>query len=272
MTDERCGERNLESRTEGRPAGEQGPAHLEVRGLHVHYGSIHALHGVDLAVGRGEIVCVVGVNGAGKSTLMWAVSGVLPVTEGSVLLDGVPLVRSGTGRSYGPPRALPPHEIVNLGISLVPERRRLFSALTVRENLIMGSIRRTDRDGIAADLERCFSLYPVLKERLAQRAGTLSGGEQQMLAVSRALMSRPSVLLLDEPSLGLAPLVADALFDTILKIREEGVTVLLVEQNALQALSVSDRGYVLQTGEIVTSAPSGELIENPLIRKAYLGS
>jgi branched-chain amino acid transport system ATP-binding protein len=189
---------------------------------------------------------------------------VLPAAEGSVLLDGVPLIRAGAGGR--------PHEIVSLGISLVPERRRLFSALTVRENLIMGSIRRTDREEIAADLERCFSLYPVLKERLAQRAGTLSGGEQQMLAVSRALMSRPSVLLLDEPSLGLAPLVADALFDTILRIREEGVTVLLVEQNALQALDISDRGYVLQTGEIVTSAPSAELVENPLIRKAYLGS
>jgi branched-chain amino acid transport system ATP-binding protein len=191
---------------------------------------------------------------------MWAIAGVLPVTEGAVLLDGVPLV--GVAR---------PHEIVHLGISLVPERRRLFPSLTVKENLIMGSIRRTDREGIAADLERCFSLYPVLKERLAQRAGTLSGGEQQMLAISRALMSRPSVLLLDEPSLGLAPLVVDSLFDTILKIREEGVTVLLVEQNAFQALDISDRGYVLQTGRMVESASSAELIEDPMIRKAYLG-
>jgi branched-chain amino acid transport system ATP-binding protein len=237
--------------------------YLEIMGLHVHYGNIHALRGVDLAVGRGEIVCVVGVNGAGKSTLMWAIAGVLPVTEGSVLLNGVPLVRPAG-------RAVRPHEIVNLGISLVPERRRLFSPLTVKENLIMGSIRRTDREGIAADLERCFSLYPVLKERLAQRAGTLSGGEQQMLAISRALMSRPSILLLDEPSLGLAPLVVESLFETILKIREEGVTVLLVEQNAFQALDISDRGYILQTGQIVESAPSIELIENPLVRKAYL--
>ena len=259
--------------TNGNCSGQGTEKYLEVRGLHVHYGSIHALHGVDIAVGRGEIVCVVGVNGAGKSTLMWAVSGVLPVTAGSVLLNGVPLIQaeaghSHTGRSY----AARPHEIVNLGISLVPERRRLFSALTVKENLIMGSIRRTDREGITEDLERCFSLYPVLKERLSQLAGTLSGGEQQLLAVSRALMSRPCVLLLDEPSLGLAPLVADALFETILKIREEGVTVLLVEQNALQALDISDRGYVLQTGQIVKSAPSAELIETPLIRKAYLGS
>ena len=231
---------------------------LEVRGLHVRYGNIHALHGVDLTVEKGEIVCVVGVNGAGKSTLMWAVTGVLPMVEGVVLLNGEPL----------PAR---PHEIVSLGISLVPERRRLFSALTVRENLIMGSIRRKDKEGIASDLERCFELYPVLKERLSQRAGTLSGGEQQMLAVSRALMSRPSVLLLDEPSLGLAPLVTDALFDTIVKIRDEGVTVLMVEQNALQALEISDRGYVLQAGSIVKSALSAELIETPFIRKTYLG-
>jgi len=226
--------------------------------LHACYGNIRALHGVDLTVEKGEIVCVVGVNGAGKSTLMWAITGVLPIAEGSILLHGNPL----------PAR---PHEIVKCGISLVPERRRLFTALTVKENLIMGSIRRKDKDGVASDLERCFRLYPVLKERLSQRAGTLSGGEQQMLAISRALMSRPSMLLLDEPSLGLAPLITDALFDTITKIRDEGVTILMVEQNALQALEVSDRGYVLQAGVIVKSAASEELIETPFIRKAYLG-
>ena len=236
---------------------------LEVRGLHVCYGNIHALHGVSLTVGKGEIVCVVGVNGAGKSTLMWAITGVLPIAEGSILLNDTPLTQ--------PRLPCSPHEIVKRGISLVPERRRLFSALTVKENLIMGSIRRKDKDGIASDLEHCFGLYPVLKERLSQRAGTLSGGEQQMLAVSRALMSRPSVLLLDEPSLGLAPLVTDSLFDTIAQIRDEGVTVLLVEQNALQALEISDRGYVLQAGGIIKSAPSAELIETPFIRKAYLG-
>ncbi|MDR3231719.1 MAG: ABC transporter ATP-binding protein [Synergistaceae bacterium] len=231
---------------------------LEVKGLHVHYGSIHALHGADLHVDRGEIVCVVGANGAGKSTLMWAIAGVLPLTGGSIALNGAPL----------PARA---HEIVTLGVCLVPERRRLFTALSVRENLIMGAVRRTDRDGIALDMEKCFELYPVLKERIDQRSGTLSGGEQQMLAVSRALMGRPSVLLLDEPSLGLAPLVTDALFDTILRIRDEGVTVLLVEQNALLALDIGDRGYVLQTGEIIKSAPCAELAEDPLIRRAYLG-
>jgi len=231
---------------------------LEIHALQACYGNIRALHGVDLTVDKGEIVSVVGVNGAGKSTLMWSITGVLPISEGSILLNGSPL----------PPR---PHEIVKLGISLVPERRRLFTALTVKENLIMGSILRNDKDGIAADMERCFQLYPVLKERLSQRSGTLSGGEQQMLAISRALMSRPSVLLLDEPSLGLAPMITEALFDTILQIRDEGVTVLLVEQNALQALEISDRGYVLQAGSIVKSAPSAELIETPFVRKAYLG-
>ena len=231
---------------------------LEIRNLHARYGSIRALHGVDLTVETGEIVCVVGINGAGKSTLMWTITGVLPIAEGAVLLNGNPL----------PAR---PHEIVSLGISLVPERRRLFTALTVKENLVMGSIRRKDKDGIASDLERCFGLYPILKERLSQRAGTLSGGEQQMLAISRALMSRPSLLLLDEPSLGLAPLITESLFDTIAQIRDEGVTVLIVEQNALQALEISDRGYVLQAGSIVKSAPSAELIETPFIRKAYLG-
>jgi branched-chain amino acid transport system ATP-binding protein len=231
---------------------------LEVRNLHVHYGGIHALHGVDLRLDRGEIVCVVGANGAGKSTLMWTIAGVQPATKGEILLDGRPL----------PSR---PHEIVGLGVSLVPERRRLFAPLTVRENLVMGAVRRKDPDQIARDMERCFELYPVLRERLSQRAGTLSGGEQQMLAVSRALMSRPSVLLLDEPTLGLAPIVTDALFETILRIRDEGVTILLVEQNALRALEIGDRGYVLQTGEMVKNGPCGELIEDPLIRKAYLG-
>ena len=233
-------------------------AFLEVRDLHVHYGNIHALHGVSLSVGRGEIVCVVGANGAGKSTLMWTIAGVLPMTSGAVLLEETPLPRF-------------PHEIVALGISLVPERRRLFTALSVKENLIMGAVRRTDKEAAAMDMERCFELYPVLKERLSQRSGTLSGGEQQMLAVARALMSRPSMLLLDEPSLGLAPLVVDSLFETILKIRDEGVTVLLVEQNAMQALEISDRGYILQTGNIIRSASGAELIDDALIRKAYLG-
>ncbi|MDR3077012.1 MAG: ABC transporter ATP-binding protein [Synergistaceae bacterium] len=231
--------------------------HLEIENLHVYYGNIHALHGIGMLVDKGEIVSVVGVNGAGKSTLMWSIAGVLPHT-GSIKLDGIPLPAK-------------PNEIVGLGISLVPERRRLFTALSVRENLMMGAIRRTDKDGVASDMERCFELYPVLKERISQRSGTLSGGEQQMLAISRALMSRPSVLLLDEPSLGLAPIVTESLFDTISQIRAEGVTVLLVEQNAFQAMEISDRSYVMQAGQIVESGRSSDLLENPVIRKAYLG-
>ncbi|MDR1966678.1 MAG: ABC transporter ATP-binding protein, partial [Synergistaceae bacterium] len=164
-----------------------------------------------------------------------------------------------------------PNDIVSLGISLVPERRRLFTALSVKENLVMGAIRRKDHDGVAKDMERCFELYPVLKERITQRSGTLSGGEQQMLAISRALMSRPSALLLDEPSLGLAPIVTESLFDTIARIRSEGVTVLLVEQNAFQAMEISDRTYVMQAGRIVESGKSSDLLEDPIIRKAYLG-
>ena len=232
--------------------------YLGISSLHIYYGSIHALHGIDVSVGKGEIVSVVGVNGAGKSTLMWGIAGVLPIAEGVITLEGRRL----------PPK---PHEIVALGVSLVPERRRLFTALSVEENLVMGAIMRNDKDGIERDKEGCFALYPVLKERLRQRAGTLSGGEQQMLAIARALMSRPSLLMLDEPSLGLAPIVTESLFDTILQIRNDGVTVLLVEQNAFQALEISDRGYVMQSGKIVASGPSRELIENTLVRKAYLG-
>jgi len=231
--------------------------YLEIENLHVYYGNIHALHGINMHVGKGEIVSVIGVNGAGKSTLMWSISGVLP-RKGGIRLDGSPLPAK-------------PNEIVSLGISLVPERRRLFTALSVKENLIMGAIKRKDKEGVTYDMERCFALYPVLKERISQRSGTLSGGEQQMLAISRALMSRPSVLLLDEPSLGLAPIVTESLFDTIATIRGEGVTILLVEQNAFQAMEISDRTYVMQAGRIVESGRSSDLLENPIIRKAYLG-
>jgi branched-chain amino acid transport system ATP-binding protein len=232
--------------------------YFEIRDLHVYYGSIHALHGINLSVNKGEIISVVGANGAGKSTLMWSIAGVLPITRGVTSMNGSALPRR-------------PHEIVNLGISLAPERRRLFTSLSVRENLIMGSIRRNDRHGIDSDMEKCFALYPVLKERLSQRSGTLSGGEQQMLAISRALMSRPSILLLDEPSLGLAPIVVTSLFDTITKIRSEGVTVLMVEQNAYRALEISDRGYVMQAGQIIKTGHSSELLEDPAVKAAYLG-
>jgi branched-chain amino acid transport system ATP-binding protein len=171
----------------------------------------------------------------------------------------------------GSPLPSKPNEIVRLGLSLTPERRRLFTALSVRENLIMGAFMRHDEDEIASDMEKCFTLYPVLKERIGQRSGTLSGGEQQMLAISRALMSRPKLLLLDEPSLGLAPIVTEALFDTILRIRSEGVTVLLVEQNAFQAMEISDRSYVMQSGRIVRDGKSSELLDDPVIARAYLG-
>lgn len=231
---------------------------LKVENMHVHYGNIHALHGVSLEICPNEIVSVVGANGAGKSTLMWAIMGVLPCTSGRRCLKGIPLPSQ-------------PHEVVKLGVSLVPERRRLFTSLTVRENLVMGAVLRTDKEEIEADMERCFSLYPVLKDRFFQRSGTLSGGEQQMLAIARALMGRPSLLLLDEPSLGLAPLIVDELFDTLKQIREEGTTILLVEQNALRALEAADRGYVIQSGEIVQEGLGSQLSEDPQVLKAYLG-
>ncbi|NLM71768.1 MAG: ABC transporter ATP-binding protein, partial [Synergistaceae bacterium] len=206
---------------------------------------------------EGEIVSIVGSNGAGKSTIMWALSGVKELSGGGVKLFGEKLPSK-------------PHEVVARGLALVPERRRLFSELTVDENLVMGAYRRSD-DGVEGDMERCFDLFPVLKQRLRQIAGTLSGGEQQMLAISRALMSRPRILLLDEPSLGLAPILVDALMGTIQRIRGEGMTVLLVEQNAARALEIADRGYILESGEFVKSGPGAELAEDPEVQEAYLG-
>jgi branched-chain amino acid transport system ATP-binding protein len=232
-------------------------AALEIENLSVSYGGIRALRGVDMRVSPGEIVSVVGVNGAGKSTLMWSVAGVVPYT-GAIKLGGSPL-------------PVKPNEIVRLGVSLVPERRRLFTSLSVRENLVMGAIRRKDHGGVSADMERCFALYPVLKERVSQQSGTLSGGEQQMLAIARALMSRPAILLLDEPSLGLAPIITDELFDTIRQIRSEGVTVLLVEQNAYQAMEISDRSYIMQSGRVVAEGKSSGLLDDPIVRASYLG-
>ena len=231
---------------------------LLVENLDVCYGAIRAVQGISFAVGEREIVSIVGSNGAGKSTVMWALSGVAERFGGTVELFG---------------EALPakPHEIVAKGLALVPERRRLFSALSVSENLTMGAYLRERDDDVAEDLERCFALFPILKQRLKQRAGTLSGGEQQMLAVSRALMSRPKLLLLDEPSLGLAPLLVETLMQTILKIRGEGVAVLLVEQNATQALEISDWGHILEAGRFVKSGPGRALAEDPEVRRAYLG-
>ena len=231
---------------------------LVVEDLHVHYGAIHAVRGVSFTVESGEIVSIVGSNGAGQSTIMWTLARVVPPTGGTILLEGSPLPDL-------------PHLVVERGVALVPERRRLFSALSVRENLAMGAYNRKDPEGAARDMERCFALFPILKQRLSQLAGTLSGGEQQMLAISRALMSSPRVLLLDEPSLGLAPMIVETLMETIRKIRDEGMTVLLVEQNAAQALDISDRGYIMETGRIVKSGTGRELSDDPDIRRVYLG-
>jgi branched-chain amino acid transport system ATP-binding protein len=231
---------------------------LGVEDLHVFYGEIHALKGVDLEVRRGEIVAILGNNGAGKTTTLKTISGLLIPRRGRVTLDDHPLV------------GLPAHEIVQRGIAHVPEGRRIFNRLTVRENLLMGAYRRQD-GGIEADLDRVFVLFPRLEERLTQVAGTLSGGEQQMLAIGRALMASPRLLLLDEPSMGLAPVLVEQIFETITGINRQGTTILLVEQNAAMALSIAHRGYVLETGTIALSGTAGAMAENPDVRRAYLG-
>jgi len=232
---------------------------LEVDDIHTYYGNIHALKGISLTVEEGEIVTLIGANGAGKSTTLWTISGLLKPRHGRVLLEGEDLT------SYKA------HEIVYKGVALVPEGRRVFAKLTVAENLDMGAYHRTDRAGIAEDLERVFTIFPRLKERRSQVAGTLSGGEQQMLATARALMARPRLMLMDEPSMGLAPVLVESVFETIQSINRDGTTVLLVEQNAHMALQVADRGYVLQTGEIVLSDTAKGLRESPMVQKAYLG-
>jgi branched-chain amino acid transport system ATP-binding protein len=232
---------------------------LEVRDLHVYYGHIHALKGISVAVEAGEIVTLIGANGAGKSTTLNTISGLLRPRQGRVLLDGADL------------GAFPPHEIVGRGVVQVPEGRRIFGRLTVRENLEMGAFRRTDRAGIEEDLERVFALFPRLRERMQQVAGTLSGGEQQMLAIGRGLMTRPTLLLLDEPSMGLAPVLVEQIFETIRQINAAGTTILLVEQNAFMALEIAHRGYVLQTGEIALAGTARELQANEDVRRAYLG-
>jgi len=233
---------------------------LAVEDLHVAYGAIHALQGVSLSVGAGEVVTLIGANGAGKSTLLRTVSGLVRPRSGTIQYDRT--VRLDT---------LPPHTIVREGISHVPEGRHVFANLTVRENLLLGAYQRRDRREIAQTLERTFALFPVLRERLGQSAATLSGGEQQMLAIGRALMARPQLLLLDEPSLGLAPRVVQTIFQIIREINAQGTTILLVEQNAHQALRVAHRGYVLQTGRIVLEDTGANLLRSPEVRAAYLG-
>lgn len=232
---------------------------LSIRDLHVSYGAIRAIRGIDLDVYEGEVVCVIGANGAGKSTLMNAVMGNVRKEKGTLLLEGRPLAN----RSY---------QVVSQGVSLSPEGRKVFAPLTVMENLMMGAFPNKDRSKIEQDLEWVFTLFPRLRERMHQHSGTLSGGEQQMLSIGRALMSNPRLLLLDEPSLGLAPIIIRDIFKELRRINEEGVTILLVEQNARQALLLSHRGYVMQTGRILMEGPAADLLRNPDVEAAYLGT
>lgn len=232
---------------------------LEIRDLHVSYGGIRALKGIDLTVEEGQIVTLIGANGAGKSTTLRAISGLQKPQSGSILYGGEELV------------GLPAKEIVRRGIIHVPEGRRVFPDMTVAENLKIGAFLRKDKDGIASDMDYVYSLFPRLKERSWQPAGTLSGGEQQMLAVGRALMSRPKVLMMDEPSLGLAPLIVKDIFSIIRRVNADGITVLLIEQNANAALRIADYGYVLETGVIALTGTGEELLRNESVREAYLG-
>lgn len=232
---------------------------LEIRDLHVSYGGIRALKGIDLTVEEGQIVTLIGANGAGKSTTLRAISGLQKPQSGSILYGGEELV------------GLPAKEIVRRGIIHVPEGRRVFPDMTVAENLKIGAFLRKDKDGIASDMDYIYSLFPRLKERSWQPAGTLSGGEQQMLAVGRALMSRPKVLMMDEPSLGLAPLIVKDIFSIIRRVNADGITVLLIEQNANAALRIADYGYVLETGVIALTGTGEELLRNESVREAYLG-
>ena len=232
---------------------------LEVNDIHTYYGNIHALKGVSLEVEEGEIVTLIGANGAGKTTTLRTISGLLKPQQGNVVLNGEDTIKYKA------------HELVYQGIAMVPEGRGVFSNLSVMENLEMGAYSRNDKGQIESDLDRVFQLFPRLKEREKQKAGTLSGGEQQMLATGRALMAHPSLLLMDEPSMGLAPILVESIFETIKDINKEGTTILLVEQNALMAFSVASRGYVLQTGEIVLHDTVKKLKKNKMVQKAYLG-
>ncbi|MBA2321493.1 MAG: ABC transporter ATP-binding protein [Deltaproteobacteria bacterium] len=232
---------------------------LEVKDVHVSYGPVRALQGVSLTVEAGQVVTLIGSNGAGKSTTLRAISGMVRVSSGSITFDGKPIANR------------PPHEIVRMGIAHAPEGRGIFGNLTVDENLDVGAFIRSDRDGIAADRDRAFTLFPRLKERRKQIAGTLSGGEQQMLAIARALLSRPRLLLLDEPSLGLAPQVVATIFQIIREINATGTTILLVEQNATMALEAAHRGYVLEVGQVALADDAKVLAQSDAVRKAYLG-
>ncbi len=242
----------------GRDAASGVPV-LELRDVDVLYGRVQALRGVSLTVGEGEIVALIGSNGAGKTTTLRTISGLVRPSQGSVLLRGEPIHSLGA------------EKIARLGVGHAPEGRRLFSRMTVRENLDMGAYSRKDRAGIRADFERVYQLFPRVKERSSQLAGSLSGGQQQRVAIGRAMMARPTVLLLDEPSLGLAPIVVDSVFEVIREINQAGTTVLLIEQNALLALNTARRGYVLETGAVATEGPAQDLLRSPDVQRAYLG-
>ncbi len=232
---------------------------LELRNVHTFYGKIEALKGINLKVNKGEIVCLIGANGAGKTTTLLTISGIVKPKEGDVIFDGK------TINNYSPDK------IVKLGIVHVPEGRRIFPELTVEENLILGAYIQKDKQKIKENLEKVFTLFPILKERFKQLGGTMSGGEQQMLAIARGLMSEPKILLLDEPSLGLAPKIVERIFDIITEINSQGTPILLVEQNANMALQISTRGYVIETGKIILEGSSKELFNNDEVKKAYLG-
>jgi len=232
---------------------------LKVDNVHTFYGNIHALKGITLSIEKGEIVTLIGGNGAGKTTTLRTISGLLKPREGSVTLEGEDLIKYKA------------HEVVYKGVSMVPEGRGVFARLSVMENLEMGAYSLSSKQELEKNVEKVFTLFPRLKERRSQVAGTLSGGEQQMLATGRALMANPRILLMDEPSMGLAPVLVELIFETIQQINKVGVTVLLVEQNALMALSIAHRGYVLQTGEIVLTDTAENLKKNPMVQKAYLG-
>ncbi len=232
---------------------------LDIRQLEVSYGGIKAVRGLDLQVGRGELVCLIGANGAGKSTTLRAICGLTPLSGGDILYDGASI--AGT----------PSYMLVRRGLVMVPEGRGIFGQLTIEENLAMGGYSRQDADGVRKDTEEVFKLFPRLAERRKQSAGTLSGGEQQMLAMGRAMISRPRLLLLDEPSMGLAPLMVEKVFELIRSIAAEGVTILLIEQNARLALETSQRGYVMESGKIILQGPSASLLDDPKVRAAYLG-
>jgi branched-chain amino acid transport system ATP-binding protein len=232
---------------------------LNVENLHVYYDAIHALQGISFNVEKGEIVTLIGANGAGKSTTLRTLSGILRPREGSILFNGEEIT------------TMPAERIVKMGISQVPEGRRIFAPLTVKENIMMGAYTRSDPEEIKGSLERAYQSFPRLKERESQYGGTLSGGEQQMLAMARALMSKPSLLLLDEPSMGLSPLLVEEIFKIIVEINKQGTSILLVEQNAQMALSIANRAYVLETGTIVLSGDAKEIASNPEVKKAYLG-